>query len=852
MKSDQWKRLDEILGQALELPREDRQAFMEEACGDDKALLSEALSLLQADGEASEFLAESEVKEESASREGESVGAYQLLEVLGSGGMGTVYRARRSDGAFEKEVALKLLKPGVGSELWRRRFRTERHILGRLEHPHIATLLDGGNTETGEPFLVMELVEGRSIDQYCREEKLSVKERIVLLEKVCGAVAFAHQNLVVHRDLKPGNVLVNEEGEPRLLDFGIAKLLEPEMLEVTVEATQTHVRPMSPSYASPEQISGGAITTATDVWTLGTLTYELLTGTRPYETSSSLAEMEADRQTAPQAPSVVTGEARERRQIKGDLDTIVLKALRADPERRYGTAADLGADFRRHLEGLPVQARPDSLGYRVGKFVGRHRLPVGLGAVSLAVIVGLLIGLFFQAEDLRGERDKARQTVDLLVEVLGEASAQQNPGEEVTVREAMELGEPVMREKLKDQPELLGVVVATIGNVYLEMSRFDEARSRLSDAVQLLGDKSPRDSAAALKQLGILGLLTGDFIEGERFLEQSLAALKELEGENSIRAASVKQWLGVIRFENGERERSFQDMGAVNDLLDRIDPPRFGSEKLEYFQAKFYAQAYLGRYHNFNAAINPERTRYHFDEALRIAEEGFPENSVDRAAAYSYIAFYLESIGDIPGAVELYRKAFLGMKKIYRKGHSETAKIQYMLGRNLRKLGSYEEAIKHGRESQQVAVKLYEPGNIELSRATSDLVVALAETGQWHEVVELMETPAGGAILNNQDHLHRYSSHALVQAYLGLGDISSAEKVLERVDLGEGKTSKGNAMVILAQAELAEAKGEIEEIRELVVRAKASWPAAPVPQRFRHHLPQNVSWDHSGSSYNPN
>lgn len=840
MKSEHWKKLNEIIGQAMELPEEERKAFVEGACGEDVVLLEEARSLLEADSEASGFLRENDVLEEDgANRTGESIGAYRLLELLGRGGMGAVYRAERSDGAFEKEVAVKLMKPGVGSETWRRRFRTERHILGRLEHPRIATLLDGGNTEAGEPFLVMELVEGRPIDQYCQEEKLSVKERIILLEKVCGAVAFAHQNLVVHRDLKPGNVLVNQEGEPRLLDFGIAKMLEPDLLEVTVEATQTNYRPMSPSYASPEQIRGGAITTATDVWALGTLAYELLTGEKPYKSSSSLAELEVQRQSTPQTPSGVVKEPRERRQLKGDLDIIVLKALRADPERRYGTAADLGADFRRYLEGLPVQAQPDSWGYRMGKFVGRHRLPVGLGAVSLAVIVGLLVGLFFQAEDLRGERDKARQTVDLLVEVLGEASAQQNPGEEVTVREAMELGEPVMREKLKDQPELLGVVLIAIGTVFEEMSLLDEARSRLEESTRLLKHSgNERELSNALFGLGIVANWEHKFEEAERYFRKALVIRTELDGVESISAASTLQKIGVLQFQKGDNAESWSTLTRTSEILAKIPVPVLRQEKDIYFEARYETQSFLGKL-KFREGKNREWWD-HMETAIEIVENGFPENSVERAMAFNNIGVFYGETKEYQKAVDFMKKALSGVEAVWTSGHFVAATIRINISQNLYHLGKYESAVEIGREGQNALIEVFGEEHPEVGWATIHRARALAGAEKWSEVISLMSTPSGKAVLQSREGWEwmkpGWAILPLVKAFVEVGDFEQAEEVLHETVISETSQKESVASIYLARATLAEAMGELDTIPVLIKKAEEVWPEVPIPVEFEKYL----------------
>ena len=319
----------------------------------------------------------------SPSPEVRRAGPYLLVAELGRGGMGTVYRALREDQGFEREVALKLIGPGVASEELQHRFRAERQILARLEHPNVAALFDGGTTEDGHPYLVMELVAGHPLDDYCARRHASIPERLGLFRTVCEAVHYLHQNLVVHRDLKPRNILVTAEGVPKILDFGIAKLLADG--PAGAPQTATLLPAMTPDYASPEQVTGQPITTGSDVYSLGVVLYELLVGQRPYALASRSPEevLRAVGHTEPRRPS----ELLPRVGLEGDLDTIVLKALHKDPARRYHSAHELAEDLRRHLEGQPVLARGDALTYRLGRLVRAH-LPLAVGAPLLLLTLG--------------------------------------------------------------------------------------------------------------------------------------------------------------------------------------------------------------------------------------------------------------------------------------------------------------------------------------------------------------------------------------------------------------------------------------------------------------------------------
>ena len=361
--------------------------------------------------------------------EGQRFGAYQVIREIGRGGMGAVYLAARADDQFKKRVALKILRADVNAQEVLSRFRHERQILASFDHPNIAGLLDGGSTPAGEPYFVMDYVEGTAIDQYCDSHSLSVAERITLFRQVCSAVQYVHQNLIVHRDLKPGNILVTADGVPKLLDFGIAKILKPEMMATMVNATRAEDRVMTPAYASPEQVRGEPITTASDIYSLGVVLFELLTGRRPYRMKSNTAHelaraicddepdkpstaiTKTDRGT-PQAAARVEELSRKRstepdrleRGLKGDLDNILLKAMRKEPQRRYSSVEQFSEDLHRHLANLPVSAHEDSFRYRSEKFVRRNVIPVTAGAIAVLSLLAALIVTTIEFRQARNDR----------------------------------------------------------------------------------------------------------------------------------------------------------------------------------------------------------------------------------------------------------------------------------------------------------------------------------------------------------------------------------------------------------------------------------------------------------------
>jgi len=435
MNPERHQRVMEILGEAIEREPESRDGWVDTVCAGDGALRAEVVRLLARQTSAAEFLEESPLavaESNGRSMIGQHVGLYKIISEIGRGGMGAVYLAERDDQQFKKRVAVKLIKRGMDTDFVIQRFRNERQILANLDHPNIAKLLDGGATETDLPYFVMEYVEGAPIIAYANANQLNTTDRLKLFRTVCSAVQYAHQNLVIHRDLKPSNILVTKDGEPKLLDFGIAKLLQADG-EAETELTATAVRVMTPEYASPEQVKGERISTSSDVYSLGVLLYELLTGCRPYRVKSrqpeeiarAICEQEPTKPSqaisvrsavaSESEPPAVAGGPKSQsavgnpKLLRGDLDNIILKALRKEPQRRYASVEQFSEDIRRHLEGLPVTARKATFSYRTSKLIQRNKIGVAAAAIILLTLVGGIITTAWQAHRARIESVKAQQ-----------------------------------------------------------------------------------------------------------------------------------------------------------------------------------------------------------------------------------------------------------------------------------------------------------------------------------------------------------------------------------------------------------------------------------------------------------
>ena len=591
-----WRRLFEAADHALDLDPNEREAFLMQCRTDDPAfgeelqdflLSAERVTALEVP--AAEFAPVFDDRSALADPGADATtrfGPYRILEEIGRGGMGAVYLAERSDDQFQKRVALKLL-PGRSARDERRvqRFVEERHILAALDHPDIARLLDGGLTADGVPWFAMEYVEGVPIDRYCDDARLPIEERLELFCRVCAAVQYAHRNLVVHRDLKPANILVTRDGRVRLLDFGIAKLLVSQP-GIRPELTATDERVLTPLYASPEQIRGDAISTGSDVYSLGVLLYALLTGRYPYRLSSwqhhEVARAVLERDAEPPSLAVlhgattpVDGETRSpadtatvrrttseklRRRLRGDLDAIVLRALEKLPSRRYLTTEQLEADVRNHLAGLPVTAQRAGRLYLARKFLRRHRLSVAAAATFVLLLMGFALAMAVQSSRIRAqaarialERDGTRAVLDYVTNVIKQAIPNR-PGRGVTGLDVLDTATARINRGLVQQPEARAHLMLSFARQYLQIDSAERARRLLDTSLALqraypTGDD--RDLAETLHLLGEARLARGELGEAERAYREALALRRGLFGDRDAHVARTLNGLSrVYRLQN--------------------------------------------------------------------------------------------------------------------------------------------------------------------------------------------------------------------------------------------------------------------------------------------------------------
>jgi serine/threonine-protein kinase len=524
------QRLAAVVKSALEAPPETRPLVLERECAGDPALRAEAEGLLAFEDAAFleepalNFVAETFAADDRGLA-GERLGHYEILSLIARGGMGEVYLAQ--DHELDRKVAIKLVRRGFGAGNFVRHLRREARILARLNDPHIARLYGGAVTPEGVPFFVMEFVEGERLDRFCKERGLTTNERLELFRKVCSAVAYAHQHLIIHRDLKPANIRVTPDGEPKLLDFGIAKLLDPETT-ATGAPTITFANVMTPDYASPEQARGDAMTTASDIYSLGVILYELLTGEKPYRVASrNPAEVaRAIAESKPGRPSA------RRRELAGDLDNILLKALRKEPGRRYASVEQFSEDLRRHLAGRPVLAHRDSAAYRAQKFVGRHRGAVAAAALVLLALVGGLATTTWQAHVAREAQRRAeasREQADRLNQFMEDLLATADPakmGRDGKVVSVLDAASEKLDHEMADQPEILARAHDTLRRAYQHLGLYEQAEKHARAALSLMQRLHGPDDPATAKAEFALGDVLGDRYrqaEAEPLLRHALA-----------------------------------------------------------------------------------------------------------------------------------------------------------------------------------------------------------------------------------------------------------------------------------------------------------------------------------------
>jgi eukaryotic-like serine/threonine-protein kinase len=791
--------LDWLLTAALERPPADRASFLDEACGTDAAARAEIDRLLRELDDQDPFLTPggaldgpfggdllAVLDQDEGIPFGTRIGPYRIAGELGRGGMALVYLAERADGAFSQQVALKVVKRGIDTDEVIARFRQERQILASLTHPGIARLVDGGVTPDGRPYLAMEFVEGEPIDRYCDRLALDVDRRVDLCIAVARAVEHAHQRLVVHRDLKPSNILIGAYGDIKLLDFGIAKLLDPSTVDHAAPPTRTTVRVMTPEYASPEQVRGDTITTASDVYQLGLILFELLTGRRAHVLAGrGAAEVErvVCDTPAPRPSAVVAGAGadadRRRKQLRGDLDNILLTALAKEPDRRYGSVDQLAADLVRYRQGRPVVARGRSWRYRTGKFVRRHL--AGVGAAAAVVVVVAAIVAFYSVR-LAGERDRARReaatatgVAEFLTGLFRASDPNHSAGASVTARELLARGAERIDSELAGQPEVRTRLMNVIGNIYRSLGLYQDAISVLERALETrlaeLGPDHP-DVAQSRYSLGFALYNAGRLGEARGLLEEARRVQESTKGLPPLDLTATLNALGLLHRREGR-------LPEARDTLQQALAIREQALGREHRDLAVLINN-LALVHQSLGEYGPARGLY--ERALAIHERHRGAEHPLVSGTLGNLADVIRLSGDPVGARPLQERALAIAERVYGSDHRDTATAINALGMLLEDLGLRDEARAHYERSADIYLRTLGPTHAYLAYPLANLGDLYAAAGDDPRALEYQER-ALEIRLAAFGEVHRDVSFSLERVgstHVRMNDCGKAVPVLER------------------------------------------------------------------------
>lgn len=804
-QDSRWRKIKKIFSEALNLKGDERLRYIKKACDGDRELMNELFSLMEAherpgilDRSIEDIKLSAISVAKSDRMKGRRIGNYRIVDELGHGGMGSVYLAERADGEFEKKAALKLLHSPFASESQIERFKSERQILASLNHDNIARLLDGGVTEHGQPYYVMEFVEGQPIDQYCNHHKLNVSERLELFGEVCRAVQYAHSKLVVHRDLKPSNIMITNDGRVKLLDFGIAKFLENKpTFRSNKSLTRPGLLPLTPTYASPEQIRGEMISTASDIYQLGILLYQLLSGSLPYRVEGkSPAELEKticetephrlykqliqhsgssnnekicfDRSTTPKKLY---------RDLSGDVEKIVMKALRKEPDRRYESVRQFEEDISRYLSGKPVRAHPDSKFYRVKKFLRRNKVEVAAVLLISILLTGYLVTITWHShqtkkalERAESEAEKSAQVVDFMIGMFEAGDPLANPGDEITARQLIERGLEEAN-RLNNQPELQANMFHVIGKVYTSLGRYEDAADILEKAVDIQKNHSGTYTAETARYLNDYGYALSrmdKFDEALTHHTDAVEIMKTLYGEvhPEVANAILKKgaWMPVVGMESayelrrnaldirreiygenhlltadaymqvGKVQRSRAEPGEAIELFERaieIRIDQLGNDHPDVAESMIF----LGDVYRLYD-IDTDKAETLYRQALRIQENAQSIRHSSRLHGLTSLARLLSEKGKHPEAIKLYHENLEIRRDIYGEKHPSIAEGNGHLAAGYSRMGEFEKAETLYRNSLEMWIDLMGPKHNAVRGALIGLGDLMTEINRYDEAKE--------------------------------------------------------------------------------------------------------------------
>ena len=853
MKQPDPKLVDDIYRGALERPAAGRLAYVDERCGDDDTLRQRVAELVAAadasPGELEERiggirdrLLQSVLGDGEAERDagedlcGQRIDAWRLGKRLARGGLATVYLAHRADGTYEQRAAFKILRRGLDTDDLVARFRAERQILSSLEHPAIAQILDGGALEDGRPYLVLEYVDGVPITEYCRAHGVSVRGRIRLLLDVLGALHHAHRNLVVHRDVKPSNILVSAEGHVSLLDFGIAKLLDPASMPGASTLTRTGMSLLTPGYCSPEQHAGEPVTTASDVYQAGAVLHELLTGRRPRGVADGGHDI------ARSMPSEGLKGSPDLQEVRGDLDAIVGKAMHADPSQRYAAASEMAADLKRYLDGRPIIARPDTLRYRFVKFSKRRPWALPVAAVAVCAVVGYLVTLTVYTEQLRIEQRRAAAAQAFMVNLLQSPDpfrpADPERGSDITVVEALDLGVERLKTDLQNDPKLRASLLSSIAGVYASLDQHDEAIALRAEALPLERRIFGEPSEQVLQSLAMLAeqyRTTGNYERAAGYYEQQLEMARAMYpadhpafGAALARMARMKSALG----DYGEGRRLYE----------------LGIEKLrkaprEYPDQLINALVALGNYQRTPGERDAAMAT--LSAALDLANEVYGPDSLSAALVHAQIATSLSVFEEYERSETEFRKAIAIYDERLGREHGATLSTLNNLGVMYMNTGQYDQAEETMREVVRQYEQKYGTEHRVVAASYQNLATVFSRQRRYAEAIPLHRKAFEiyAAVADEHLAVHAFPLLSLAFAELGLGEFAAAEATARRAlgmldEAAAGAYPVGAAKCFVALA--MEGQGRRDEARQMLDAAHRLLIGSTVrdPYRSACRLPE--------------
>jgi eukaryotic-like serine/threonine-protein kinase len=751
MRPERRKQTESFFEAALERPAAAREEWLREVCGNDDELCAAVLRLLNAHRRAEGILegpaptVEALPDEPDGPPPGRRIGAYRLVREVGRGGMSIVYLAERDDGQFQQTVAVKVIRRGLDAPDLVRRFCAERQILASLHHPHIARLLDGGTTEDGLPFLAMEHVPGEPLTEFCDRRQLTVDERLKLFVTVAHAVQYAHRNLVVHRDLKPSNILVTREGEIKLLDFGIAKLLDPSASPDTAPQTRPGLRLMTPEYASPEQLRGEAVTTATDVYGLGLLLYELLCGCHPFRHHAGKDRRRGDGEKGPLRPSSAVREdatvsqarrtrpERLRTKLRGDLDRIVLTALREEPERRYSSAEQLAEDIEHYLHRRPIRARDDSIRYRLGRFTLRHRWGVAAAAAFVLFLGGYAATLTVKERQITAaleqaslEAERAQRVSEFLMRLFEAADPREAGRDAITARELLERG-AARAEQFAHEPAAQAQLLDVMGRTYQHLGQFERAQPLLERALALrrgvFGDAHAH-VAESLYHLARLHHARGQLDSADVVFRDVLRTQQSLPNAEHAPIARTLGGLAAVLQDRGEYRQAERYAREALDLRRRSAR---GTEQVEMADGLHDLAEILRRNGSYAEAEE------HYREALSLRERLLGSEHPAVAETLSSLAALLQRRGDLAEVEPLFRRALAIYRAAFGAEHPATATTTSNLGLLMFRLGELEAADSLYREALAIRRRVLGPEHPDIALSLGLLAAVQRRMGNLGE-----------------------------------------------------------------------------------------------------------------------